>query len=173
MFICSYMHALYGVLWHRWGHDQKNSTVAANGNPKPCGQGSCNDRDWGSNSWAPDIVLSSCNWSTAGFYRGGGAIGFDGVRSRGVIASSAAVDSLRDGLTIGLVVHPSGTGGAQTVLWSKPGVFELSLNASGVLVWTVQTSAGVGGVQQHMMALRKCSGGRGPSSATSASQSKT
>jgi hypothetical protein len=65
-----------------WCHDPRHfgneTTVARNGNPKPCGQGSCNTRDWESNSWAPDIELTETIWSTQGFYRGGWALGFDG-----------------------------------------------------------------------------------------------
>ena len=85
------------------------------------------------------------NRSTLGFYRGGGAIGFDGVRSRGTIAAAEVFDSsLRDGLTIGLVVHPVMAALQQkqaeaAVLWEQPGVFELSLNtSSGVLSWAVR-----------------------------------
>ena len=44
---------------------------AHNGNPVPCGQGSCNAHDWGNNSWAPDMLLYKAHWSTLGVYRGG------------------------------------------------------------------------------------------------------
>ena len=40
----------------------KVATLAMNGNPKPCGQGSCNARDWASNGWAPDLELHECHW---------------------------------------------------------------------------------------------------------------
>jgi hypothetical protein len=42
------------------------NNVAHNGNPKPCGQGSCNRNDWQTNAWAPDMQLHEATWSTAG-----------------------------------------------------------------------------------------------------------
>lgn len=89
-----------------WCHDPRhfgNSTtaVARNGNPKPCGQGSCNAKDWISNGWAPDIQLTNTHWSTEGVYRGGYAIGFDGRTSFGRIPGSASFDNLSHGLTLG------------------------------------------------------------------------
>jgi beta-glucanase (GH16 family) len=136
-----------GFWWAHGFRNGDNETAARNGNPKPCGQGSCNPRDWAHNDWAPDIVLSGTSWSTAGFFRGGGAINFDGQQSRAHLPTrkldghSWGLERLRDEITIGLVVHPVDGDDAlvaeEQVLWSYPGVFELVIDVSGRLRWAV------------------------------------
>ena len=137
-----------------WAHGPRNGdtdTVARNGNPKPCGQGTCNPRDWASNVWAPDLELTHTFWSTAGHYRGGGAIGFDGKQSRAQLAENSNghrwAAGLHDQLTIGMVVHPAASSKTKKqmadaeepdeMLWARRGVFELALDGDRRLRWTV------------------------------------
>ena len=89
-----------------WGH-QREGGVAYNGNPRPCGQSTCNCKDWGSNDWAPDMRLVGAHWSALGAYRNGSSIGFDGVRAHGIAPHHAAFGWLKSAITLGMVVHES------------------------------------------------------------------
>lgn len=63
--------------------------------------------------------------------------------SFGRIPSTAAFDNISRGLTIGMVLHPnvSSTPQQEQVLWTKPGVFVLSI-ADGKLAMRVNTTDG-------------------------------
>lgn len=132
-----------------WGHDPEFITdaarldnVARNGNPKPCGQGTCNPAiDWTTNDWGPDIALRNTSWLNTGVYRGGLSIGFDGVYSVGTIDTAPTFDNLRDEITLGFVLHPNSGGAPNQVLFARSGVFVLSLSA-GQLRWEVNTTRG-------------------------------
>lgn len=131
--------------WH--GHDplfySADCTLqrARNGNPKPCGQGTCMTIDWKTNDWGPDILLHNTSWSDAGVYRGGLAIGFDGDSSYGSIVSAPSFHSIQNEITLGLVLHPAGSVKDVQVLFARDGVFMLSLCA-GRLLWQVNTTDG-------------------------------
>jgi hypothetical protein len=135
---------------HRWAHDKQGSS-AFGGNPQPCGQGSCNARDWNI-TWVPNMTLTQCEWSMLGAYRDGGAILFAGTSSSyGEVPGWPVFDSAKRGLTVGLVVHPlppktdafSPTASLSTAtLLERQGAWSLSVDASGHLVWIVTTAAG-------------------------------
>lgn len=126
------------------------AVVAHNGNPKPCGQGSCNGHDWPSNDWAPDMTLHNATWSHLGQYRGGYAIGFGGTaESYGTVPYWAELATVSRGLTIGMVVHPLPSGGTVDEAASPPktlclqrGVWSAVLDGANRVRWMVNTTAG-------------------------------
>lgn len=123
--------------------------VAHNGNPAPCGQGACNYNDWPSNDWAPDLSLFFTSWSNLGIYRGGYALGFDGLHSVGAVLLNEGekwddLDALSRELTIGLTLHPLPTAAAAGthVLWERANVWRLALVNGAFLEWQVRTAGG-------------------------------
>ena len=77
-----------------WCHERGSSTACPNGNPKPCGQGSCNRYDWNM-SWGANLTLhGNYTWSALGEYRIGGAAGFDGAATTfGAVALTSEMHS--------------------------------------------------------------------------------
>lgn len=145
-----------------WGHDPGHwpdvspdevASVAHNGNPVPCGQGSCNPHDWPSNAWAPDLNLSSARWSPVGRYRGGFSIAFSGdSSSRGETPWWRGLDDITTGLTVGIVVHAPITGAplsssndasnAVRTLCSRNGSWSLGVTPAGLPRLDVYTTLG-------------------------------
>ena len=81
-------------LGYWWAHD-KSGERALLGNPKPCGQGTCNPADW-AGKWGANISLFNTHWSKLGVYRSGGAIGFSGDHgSHGVVPHYEDLSSAR------------------------------------------------------------------------------
>ena len=131
-----------------WCHERGSSTACPNGNPKPCGQGSCNRYDWNM-SWGANLTLhGNYTWSALGEYRIGGAAGFDGAATTfGAVALTSEMHSAlasADGLTLGLVVHPVGAEPARGCLANLSDVFSLCFADAGdaVLHWNVRTADG-------------------------------
>jgi hypothetical protein len=128
-----------------WCHEREGATMCPNGNPKPCGQGSCNRYDWNM-SWGSNLTLhGNYHWSKLGEYRIGGAAGFDGAPATyGSVALSEEMIyslSVADGLTLGLVVHPVSRP-ASGCLANLSHVFSLCADGGGTLRWTVRTADG-------------------------------
>ena len=126
-----------------WCHEREGATMCPNGNPQPCGQGSCNRYDWNM-SWGANLTLhGNYSCSRLGEYRIGGAAGFDGAPT--TYGAVALTDEMRHalasaaGVTLGLVAHPVArpAGGC---LANLSGVF--SLCAAGVLRWAVRSADG-------------------------------
>eukprot|EP01047_Picozoa_sp_COSAG01_P043712 COSAG01_NODE_3900_length_5564_cov_6.249405_2_plen_479_part_00 len=135
-----------------WGHD-KSGTIARIGNPKPCGQGTCNRNDW-AKPWGANMTLVGCHWSKLGIYRDGGAIGFNGTGSYGVVPHVPEFSTARTAMTLGLVLHLSDSSiqefSQRQCIATKAGVFSLCLESFGSgktlthkLVWAVRSSGGI------------------------------
>ena len=148
-----------------WMHDPlywpgaSSAVTAHNGNPKPCGQGSCVSVDWSNNAWAPNMTLHGTSWSKLGLYRGGYALGFDGEKSYGVLPNWPDLDATRSQITIGVVLHTGANSGddrgdgdgagagavpdanSQTIC-NRPGVWRLSLE-QGKVQFSVNTTKGI------------------------------
>ena len=123
-----------------WGHD-KSGDGALLGNPKPCGQGTCNANDW-ADPWGANMSLFKHHWSKLGVYRSGGAIGFSGEGSHGVVPYYDELSSARAQLTLGLTLHhetsASDSPRDRECVATKAGVFSLCLER-GKVAWAVNT----------------------------------
>lgn len=121
-----------------WGHD-KHGDSALMGNPKPCGQGTCNAGDWAA-LWGANMSLFNHHWSKLGVYRSGGAIGFGGTGSHGVVPHYDELSSARAELTLGLTLHKAtdASAGDRECIATKAGVFSLCL-VQGKPTWAVNT----------------------------------
>ena len=118
-----------------WGHDNQGS-LAVNGNPNgPCPQ---LVPGYDCSRWGSNMSLFNATWSTAGKFRAGGAIAFDGKSSFGVAKHVSIWDGWGADITLGLTIHPASDHG---VIVSRAGSFELAMDA-GRLVWSVTTAGG-------------------------------
>eukprot|EP00041_Stephanoeca_diplocostata_P019095 m.405729 g.405729 ORF g.405729 m.405729 type:complete len:1069 (-) comp21209_c0_seq2:189-3395(-) len=144
-----------------WCHEMQG-TIAHNGNRNPCGQGTCNVRDWNV-TWGSNMTLHNTEWSKTGAFRGGGALAFSGDNtSYGIATHCTDYTALRSGLTLGMTIHrkdPSATAPTSlpdatptpSCLAVKDSVFSLCLESAragygtrdySVVVWTVFTVHG-------------------------------
>jgi hypothetical protein len=82
-------------------------------------------------------LSSGVTWSTLGVYRGGGALGFDGNRSFGVIRHTPEYDFGTE-FTLQMVVHPlDRTPGSRQVLASMADAWRLEISEEGTPRWNV------------------------------------
>lgn len=116
------------------------------------------------------MTVHNTHWSKLGVYRGGYALGFDGKSSYATIPNWKDMDSTRNQITIGVVLHTAAatehaTGGNKTqhgsdskretegedtaeestsqTIASRPGVWRLSLEKNNTVHWSVNTTAGL------------------------------
>ena len=151
-----------------WGHEQEGAS-AANGNPHfdkrygwecPQAPGALNCSRWGSN-----MTLVNTSWSKRGVYRSGGAIGFDGSTSFGVVPHIPSFNTATFQLTLGMTLHLPGRLGLSVLQESKTsssvqprwktlppraqclaeraGSWKLTLSSDMHFEWTVNTSRGL------------------------------
>eukprot|EP01045_Picozoa_sp_COSAG04_P000655 COSAG04_NODE_17_length_40288_cov_9.152728_11_plen_1187_part_00 len=100
----------------------------------------------------PIKLYGNVSWSLRGRFRSGGAAGFDGATTYGILSHSDEYNfrmnpwmpnATTQGFTLQLVIHPEASGsGKQQVLASKGGEWRLCLTASSRVEWRVHLSDG-------------------------------